>query len=69
MPGLAGDQVAAQMRHLDPSVATVLITGWVLEPDDARSAGFDFVLPKPFASLREVESVVAQAIELHDARK
>ncbi|MFC1525446.1 response regulator [Candidatus Latescibacterota bacterium] len=28
MPGMAGDQVAARMRQLDPSVATVLITGW-----------------------------------------
>ncbi|MFC1525439.1 response regulator [Candidatus Latescibacterota bacterium] len=68
MPGLAGDQVAEQMRRLDPLVATVLITGWVLEPDDVRQCWFDLQIPKPFDDLDEVEAVVAQAIELHDAR-
>ncbi|MFA6107728.1 MAG: ATP-binding protein [Candidatus Latescibacterota bacterium] len=68
LPGLPGDQVAARMRRLDPRVVTVLITGWVLEPDSERCKGFDFVLQKPFADLAKVESVVAQAIAFHDAR-
>ncbi|MFC1525438.1 ATP-binding protein [Candidatus Latescibacterota bacterium] len=68
MPGLAGDQVAARMRRLDPSVATVLITGWVLEQDDVRLAWFDLQIPKPFDDLDEVESVVAQAMALRDER-
>ena len=69
MPGLAGDQVAARMRQLDPSVALVLVTGWVLEQDDVRLRWFDLQIPKPFDDLDEVESVVARAIELHDSRE
>ena len=68
MPGLAGDQVAVRLRRLDPSVATVLITGWVLEQDDVRSRWFDFQIPKPLDDLDEVETVVAKAVELHDSR-
>ena len=68
LPGLSGDQVAAQMRLADPSVATVLVTGWVLAPDDTRRRRFDFQIQKPFGDLDEVEAVVAQAIELHDSR-
>jgi PAS domain S-box-containing protein len=68
MPGMTGDQVAERMRQLDPSVATVLTTGWVLEQEDARLRWFDFQIPKPFGDLDEVESVVAEAIERHDER-
>lgn len=68
LPGLPGDQVAARMRRLDPKMVTVLITGWVLEPDHEQCKGFDFVLQKPFTDLAKVESVVAQAIALRDAR-
>jgi PAS domain S-box-containing protein len=68
MPGLAGDQVAAQMRRLDPSLATVLITGWGLAQEDVRLRWFDLRIPKPFDDLDEVVSVVAQAVELHDSR-
>ena len=56
------------MHPLDPSLAKVLITGGVLEPDDVRLRWFDLQIPKPFDDLDEVESVVAQALELHDSR-
>ena len=68
MPGLAGDQVAREMMRLDPAVVTVLITGWLLKPDDPRKDIFDFQIEKPFDDLDEVEDVVARAIELHDQR-
>ena len=68
MPGFPGDQVAREMRQLDPSVATVLITGWDLPEDDGRRTVFDFHLRKPFDDLGKVEDVVAQAVELHDER-
>ena len=68
MPGLAGDQVAAHMRRVDPAMATVLITGWILEQDDFRLSWFDFHIPKPFDNLDDLESVVARAMELHNTR-
>jgi len=68
MPGLSGDRVAQQMQRIDPSVVTVLITGWELPPGDRRRDVFDFRIQKPFEDLAEVEEVVARAIELHDAR-
>jgi signal transduction histidine kinase len=37
LPGMAGDQLAGELRRADPALATVLITGWVLEIDDYSS--------------------------------
>ena len=65
MPEMPGDQVAREMKRLDPTVATVLITGWSLESDDPRLHAFDFFLQKPFGDLEEVKRVVMRAIELH----
>ena len=68
MPGMPGDQVAREMRRIDPAVGAVLITGWDIPPGDARLAFFDFKLGKPFADLDEIEETVERAIELHDER-
>jgi DNA-binding NtrC family response regulator len=68
MPGMPGDRVCQEIRRRDPAVATVLITGWELAPNDPRRAVFDFYLQKPFADLDKVREVVAQAVERHDQR-
>ncbi len=68
LPDMSGDEVAAWMRRQDPSLATVLMSGWVMEPDDARLACFDFQLPKPFDDLDDVVEVLTRAIELHQSR-
>jgi len=68
MPGMPGDQVAREMRRIDPAVGAVLITGWDIPPGDSRLAFFDFKLGKPFADLDEIEETVERAIELHDER-
>ena len=65
MPEMPGDQVAQEMKRLDPTVATVLITGWSIESDDPRLQAFDFFLKKPFDDLERVKWVVGQAVELH----
>jgi hypothetical protein len=67
-PELPGDQVAREMRRMDPHLATVLITGWELQKNDPRQSVFDFHIQKPFGNLERVLNAVAQAIELHDAR-
>jgi len=67
MPEMAGDEVAREMQQMDPSVITVLITGWDVRPDDPRLWAFDFQLQKPFDDLDEVEVVVAQAKARYDA--
>lgn len=56
------------MRRVDPSLATVLMTGWNLQEDDQRLSAFDFQMEKPFDNLDRVLNAVAQAIDLHDAR-
>ena len=68
MPGMAGDQVAAHIREVDAALATVLITGWSLSPDDPRLGDFDFCLQKPF-DVAQVESVVSQALTLTARRR
>ena len=64
---IPGDRVAEEMRARDPALATVLITGWVLEDDDPRLAEFDFRMQKPVPGER-LQATVARAIKLHDAR-
>lgn len=68
MPELPGDQVAQQMRRVDPCLATILISGWEFQQDDARLLAFDFQIQKPFGDLNRVLNTVAQAIEFHDDR-
>ena len=67
LPGVSGDQVAAEVRKKDPTVSTVLITGWVLAEEDPRLSAFDFHMQKPL-HLSLIRDAVTQAIELHDAR-
>ena len=66
MPGIPGDQIARQIKMIDSTVTTVLITGWRLAKSDPRLSAFDFRLQKP-VNLDEFENVVLQAIQLHDA--
>ncbi|MDP6778773.1 MAG: hybrid sensor histidine kinase/response regulator, partial [Candidatus Latescibacteria bacterium] len=68
MPEMPGDRVAETIRAADSLVATVLITGWKLEPDDPRVSVFDFRLQKPFAPVEQVAETVQQAMRLHDDR-
>ena len=68
LPGEPGEAVAEKIRQIDPSVITVMMTGWELKPDDPRLTAFDFRLQKPFESLDRVEEVVAEAVTLHRAR-
>ena len=68
IPEVPGDRVARQIEALDPSLATVLITGWELPGDDARLSLFDFKIQKPFEDLRKVQFLVAEAMALHDER-
>ncbi|MEW6750854.1 MAG: response regulator [Candidatus Latescibacterota bacterium] len=69
MRSLPGDRMARQMRQIDPTVATILITGWELEDDDPRRHACDFYLHKPFGDLEELEATVARAVELHQQRR
>jgi nitrogen-specific signal transduction histidine kinase len=69
LPGTSGDRVATEARRRDPSIVTILITGWQLADGDARRRPFDFRIQKPFVDLTEVERTVAQAIRLHDKRQ
>ena len=66
MPGIPGDQVAQELRRLDPGVVTILMTGWHLEPNDPRLSLFDFHLRKPLKDLDEVRYIVARAIQQRD---
>ena len=68
LPGMPGDEVARQIRQLDPSVALVLITGWELQQGDPRLAAFDLQIHKPIDDLDTLEHIVARAVELHDTR-
>ena len=68
MPNLPGHQVIERMRKISPHIATILITGWQLSPEDPRYQAFDFHLQKPFSSVKKIIDTVAQAIHTYDTR-
>ena len=67
MPGMPGDVLAGQLKESDPSVVTILITGWDLDDDDERMVHFDFALQKPLLK-PDLENITARAIRLRDQR-
>ena len=69
MSGLPGHELAQKIRQRDPHIATILITGWEILPEDPRRIPFDFHLQKPFEDLNAVLGTLAEAIALCDQRK
>ena len=67
LPGLTGDELASRLRQRDPSLVTVLISGWNLGEGDSRLRAFDFYLRKPFGP-DELQRVIGQAAALRVAR-
>jgi len=68
LPGIAGDVVAAAIKEADPSVVTVLMTGWTLGESDPRLSHFDLSLQKPF-DVQEIQRVITRALNLRDSRR
>ncbi len=68
IPKISGDQVAQRMRLRDSFLATIMISGWVLEANDPRLDLFDFQLQKPFASPQNLYDMIDHAIRLYDQR-
>ncbi|HEY3108794.1 MAG TPA: hypothetical protein VGL23_08580, partial [Chloroflexota bacterium] len=60
-----GWQLADRVRLRSPATPFVLVTGWAagLDADDARRAGVDAILPKPFAfaDLRRIVTALVDA--------
>jgi len=68
LPNVPGDRIARQLRNVDPTVVSVLMTGWNLIEDDPRRVPFDDHIPKPISSREDVQNIVARSMEVHDAR-
>jgi len=67
MTQMRGDVLEAHLRREDPTLVTVLMTGWLLDDDDERARGFDFCLYKP-VEMAALLQVVHKGIVLHDQR-
>lgn len=68
MPGIPGDTLAKQIKAENPTIATILMTGWILDEDDPRLAPFDFNIQKPIES-NDLNRIIALAAQLHDTRQ
>ena len=68
MPGLTGDIIASRMKVFDPSISTILLTGWSLSENDDRRQPFDFHLQKPIAQPDDLLETIGNAIRLRDRR-
>ncbi len=69
MPGMPGNIVLQEMHRWDPSIASILISGWVFDETDARVSKFDFRIQKPFSDFNKIMDIVAQAMVLNNQRK
>ena len=69
MPGMPGDRISAAVKAADPSISTVLMTGWDLSELGGRAEAFDFRIQKPFQGLTEVREIVMRAVELTRMRR
>ena len=67
LPGIPGNQVAQQIRQVDPSLVAVLITGFELEAHDPRLASFDLWYRKPL-SVGQLNEMLEQVQILHQSR-
>ena len=63
---MPGDQISIQAKQADPSVITVLMTGWNLGDDDPRTEPFDLRIQKPFESIADLVDIVDRAIQLKE---
>ncbi len=64
MPGLDGWQLCRSLRAMDAAVTIVFVTGWGegLDAEEARLAGADAVVAKPFG-IEDLSRVVQQAAD------
>lgn len=69
LTGLPGDQVGARIRDRVHGIATILISGWDLDPSDNRLRGFDNYLRKPFTNVRDIRRAVAEHIQIGRERR
>lgn len=67
MTQMRGDVLEVSLRQADPTLVTVLITGWLLEDDDARATGFDFRIHKPI-EMQILLETIQEAMVLRDQR-
>jgi len=64
MPGIDGWQLCRSLRSMDPDVTIVFVTGWGegVDVEDARRAGADAVVAKPF-NIEDLTRVAQQAVD------
>ncbi len=69
MPGVDGDQLVTQLKRIHPAAKAIVITGFI---DDGRTkkrleeAGIYAYLEKPISSLKDLELLIAKALEKKD---
>jgi PAS domain S-box-containing protein len=68
LPGMAGDEVARQLRTQNPAIVLVLISGWDLADEDPRLAPFDAFLQKPF-DVAVLDRALGAALQLTRQRQ
>lgn len=63
MPDMSGWDVLAQIKQREPSIPTILMTGWGRQQTDeeARERGVDFIIEKPFDQI-ELRRILAKAL-------
>lgn len=70
LPGTSGDELARELRTIDPAVAIVLISGWESETDAAEidSAGIDRMETKPLGWNR-LQDILTAGVTLARSRR
>lgn len=64
LPHLSGDQLAQKLREQDPTLITILVSGWDLLPNDPRRKDFNFFVQKPFHDLDHFRQMITDALNI-----
>lgn len=63
LPNLPGDQLAQQLCQQDPTLKTILISGWDLLPNDPRRSQFDYFIQKPFHDFEIFQQIITEVLK------
>ena len=67
LSGTPGNVLAQKFKEKNPTVVTIIMTGWMLDEDDSRFDPFDFRLQKPL-EINDLHRTLELAIQLHKTR-
>jgi len=69
LPHIPGNLICQKLKEQDPNIVTILMTGWQIDPSDARRKSADHYLQKPFADIQQIHTLIADSLKHKESRQ